>query len=551
MVGQEAGRAQKYALLVGINKYEHAEMNRPDPLQFAEEDVTELGDLLAASGYEVDLLAGPRASQAAIVEALANIAEKGSEDGVVLIALAGHGVQFEQEEEAYYCPYDTKLREAVRDGEKVLDEQGVPIIEPDPATLVKLTDIVSSFRLARAGTRVLLADCCRNDPATGRGRGVGSGIRTDLLPANTAVLLSCSEGQRSWEDSKWRHGAFFYHVLKGLREGHATVTRLQAYLEDAVPQDVKTLRDAPRQDPHPLINGRRLSFGITGRVRTAAKEREGGEERRDNVLGMKLVWCPPGQYTKGSPPTEPGRDEDEEQALVSFANGFWIGKHEVTVDQFRTYLQRAKARTEAETDGMGGYGWNESTGQIEGRDKQFNWLSTGFTLSSNHPVSNVTWNDATAFCRWLSLVEQAAFRLPTEEEWEYACRAGSRGRWGHSDSVVELERYANLADELAQAHWSRLADRDYLPANDGHIFSAPVGRYHPNAWSACDMHGNVWEWCLGQEGAAPVGETPAEAPARGGSWFSPPDDTRAANRAVQPVDSRNAFLGFRVVLESP
>src|ERR1043165_5410384 len=125
------------------------------------------------------------------------------------------------------------MREAVRDGKKVIVD-GKAVIEPDPASLVKLTDIVNQFSLSKAGTRILLADCCRNDPASGRGRGVGSGIKTDKLPANTAVLLSCSQGQRAFESRRWGHGAFFFHVLKGLRDGRGTVTKLQAYLEEAV-----------------------------------------------------------------------------------------------------------------------------------------------------------------------------------------------------------------------------------------------------------------------------------------------------------------------------
>ncbi len=213
------GQAKKYALLVGVNKYDHAEMNRPDPLKFAEADVEELAAFLRASGYEVDLLTGPKATRQALAAAIKALAKKGNADEVALVGLAGHGVQHEKDDEAYYCPFDTGMRPAERDGKPVRDSNGKQIIEPDPATLVKLTDIVAAFRLSPAGSRILLADCCRNDPTTGRGRGVGSGIRTDLLPDNTAVLLSCSRGQRAWEDKKWKHGVFFYHVLGGLRGG--------------------------------------------------------------------------------------------------------------------------------------------------------------------------------------------------------------------------------------------------------------------------------------------------------------------------------------------
>ena len=258
---------KKYALLVGVNKYEHAEMNRPTPLEYAEADVKDLAELLRESGYEVDLLTGKDATRAAVLGKIAGLAKNGTADGVVLVGLAGHGIQLEKQDDAYYCPFDTGMRLARRDGKPVKDQNGQHIVEPDPATLVKLTDIVGAFRLSPAGSRILLADCCRNDPTTGRGRGVGSGIKTDLLPANTAVLLSCSQGQRAWEDKKWGHGAFFYHVLRGLREGKGTALSLSTYLEENVAKDVKdTVPYAPKQEPYPLINGR-LEFGIDlGRV---------------------------------------------------------------------------------------------------------------------------------------------------------------------------------------------------------------------------------------------------------------------------------------------
>lgn len=169
---------KKYALLVGVNKYEHAEMNQPDPLAYAEADVTDLAALLRESGYEVDLLTGKNATRKAVGTKVEALKEKGNAEGVVIVGLAGHGVQFEKEGDALYCPFDTTMRRAVRDGKPVLDTSGKQIIEPDPVSLVRLTDIVKEFELSNAGVRILLADCCRNDPIFGRVRGVGSGITT-------------------------------------------------------------------------------------------------------------------------------------------------------------------------------------------------------------------------------------------------------------------------------------------------------------------------------------------------------------------------------------
>ena len=171
----------------------------------------------------------------------------------------------------------------------VKDSSGRDRIEPDPKTLVKLTDIVSKFGLSKAGTRILLADCCRNDLATGRGRSVGAGIKTNQLPNNTAILLSCSEGERAFEAPTWKHGAFFYHVLEGMRgraaspEGAVTVSRLNTFLEENVPRAV---RDVVRtkQTPHVIINGTSLDlriapfkeeYDLSGGYRVVSFDRDG------------------------------------------------------------------------------------------------------------------------------------------------------------------------------------------------------------------------------------------------------------------------------------
>jgi uncharacterized caspase-like protein len=207
-VGQtDTPKGKKYALLVGVNKYQRHDMNRPRQLEYAEADVTEMAKLLRAGGYKVELLTGKAATRAAIVKALENIKSEGDADGVVLVGLAGHGMQLEKDDEAYFAPYDTQMRVVERDGKVVKDKDDNPRTEGDPKTMVKLTDIVEKFRVSPAGVRILLADCSRNGPSAGRGRTVGAGIKTARLPRQTAVLLSCSEGQKAFEDKAWGHGA--------------------------------------------------------------------------------------------------------------------------------------------------------------------------------------------------------------------------------------------------------------------------------------------------------------------------------------------------------
>ena len=106
---------------------------------------------------------------------------------------------------------------------------------------------------------------------------------------------------------------------------------------------------------------------------------------------------------------------------------------------------------------------------------------------------NVSWNDAMAFCKWLSQKEGKTYRLPTEAEWEYACRAGTTTRYYSGDDPETLAKVANVADAAAKAKLTRWMGT--TKASDGYVFTSPVGQFKPNTFSLCDMHGNAWQWC--------------------------------------------------------
>ena len=138
--------------------------------------------------------------------------------------------------------------------------------------------------------------------------------------------------------------------------------------------------------------------------------------------GMKLAYIPAGKFDMGSPRQEAGRQAQEKRHEVVLTRAFYLGTHQVTVGQFRKFVDDAKYRTEGERDGKGGWGVNNK-GSLE-KDGRFTWSSPGFKQTNDHPVVLVSWNDAQAYCRWLSKKENKAYRLPTEAEWERACRAG-------------------------------------------------------------------------------------------------------------------------------
>ena len=286
----------------------------------------------------------------------------------------------------------------------------------------------------------------------------------------------------------------------------------------------------------------------------AAPERGGSVT---NSIGMKLVFVPPGKFTMGSPEGEPGREAQEVQHEVELTKGFYLGTCEVTVGQFKQFVKDTKYETDGERDGKGAYGI-DAAGKIEQMQAKFTWRCPGFEQTDDHPVVDVSWNDAKAFCRWLSTKEQKGYRLPTEAEWEYACRAGTRTAYAHGDDPEGLAGVGNGADATARARFPGWSIG--IQARDGHVFTAPVGQFKTNAFGLHDMHGNVWEWCEDwyepnnypkEKQVDPRGPATGKAKVqRGGGWSSDAKRLRSAARVGRdPAAYRGCYLGFRVVLE--
>lgn len=302
-----------------------------------------------------------------------------------------------------------------------------------------------------------------------------------------------------------------------------------------------------------------------------------------NSIGMRLVLVPAGEFAMGCDEASevlmrryPGLEAkwvDGERPLhrVRITRPFFLGRHEVTVGQFRQFVAKTGYRTDAELrgdegndgnerdvngnhGGQGGWGYARWSWSKLNRRARHHWADWGFAQADDHPVVNVSWNDAAAFCRWLSEQEGVKYRLPTEAEWEYACRAGTTTRFYCGDEMANLPMVANVRDAAAKAKfpWWKHA----LPGNDGHAFTAPVGSYSPNAFGLFDMHGNAWEWCADWYDAGYYVHSPEDDPpgpatgthrvARGGSWWLRPDIARSAFRIRVLPTERCCDTGFRV-----
>jgi formylglycine-generating enzyme required for sulfatase activity len=221
-----------------------------------------------------------------------------------------------------------------------------------------------------------------------------------------------------------------------------------------------------------------------------------------NSLEMKLAWIPPGNFVMGSPPGEKGRGDDVPHR-VTLTKGFWLGVYPVTQAQWQAVMKSNPSR-------------------FKGDDR---------------PVEQVSWYDCQEFCRKLSVREGKTYRLPTEAEWEYACRAGTTTAYCFGDDPAQLGEYA----------WYR---------GNSNQKTHPVGQKKANAWGLYDMHGNVWQWCLDWYGDYPGSDQvdpqgPAWGPARvvrGGCWGLDPRSCRSAHRYWDVPGNRYFALGCRLAL---
>ena len=261
-----------------------------------------------------------------------------------------------------------------------------------------------------------------------------------------------------------------------------------------------------------------------------------------NSIGMKLKFIESGKFLMGSPKDEDGHEDNEgPQHEVEITKPFYLGVYSVTRGQFAAFVKDDGYQTEAEKAGATGT-WQKPR------------FPSQYDQTDKDPVVEVSWNDAVRFCQWLSKKEKKTYELPTEAEWEYACRAGTKTRFWCGDKDEDLKGNANIADASLKEKWP---DASWAVAwDDGYAFTSPVGSFQANPWGLYDMHGNVWQWCadwygLYQEGSIkdPKGKESANSRVlRGGSWYYELQSCRAAYRLLYSPTYHISNIGFRVAL---
>ena len=237
----------------------------------------------------------------------------------------------------------------------------------------------------------------------------------------------------------------------------------------------------------------------------------GSTPKVETIAGVEFVFIKGGTYVMGDILSKDKIASPPHKVTV---NDLWIGKHEVTFEQYDTFCEATK-RSKPDDNGWG---------------------------RADRPVINTSWQDAIDFADWLSKKSMRKIRLPSEAEWEYAARAGTTTPywWGNKVEINMANCYG------CASQWDKQS-------------TAPIGSFSPNPWGLFDMTGNVYEWCLDTkhidyenaptDGSAWVEKKPKKHMSRGGSWFMPPVDMSSFARSWDPTDSRNNTIGIRLVME--
>ena len=247
--------------------------------------------------------------------------------------------------------------------------------------------------------------------------------------------------------------------------------------------------------------------------------KQSGEIRAENSAGVKMVWLAADSFTMGSPLNETDRDSTEGQVEVKLTEGFWLGQTEITQGQ-----------------------WTLLTGMSPWRGK------SNVREGKNYAASFISWEDANSFVEKLNSKEHGSgslpndweYSMPTEAQWEYACRGGKKSAFRFGDDPSEFDIYGWSAENAFEK---------------GERYSHEVGKKRPNEFGLHDMHGNVWEWCKDNFGAKRSGGTnpiidngqPLRVN-RGGGWNFATKCCRSASRISDAPDSRYNNLGFRIAL---
>ena len=575
-------RAEKWALLVGINNYP----NDISPLRYCVADVVAFRDALVnVAGFKkekiflmTDEVEGQmEPTNINVIMRLGILAKQIQPEDTFVFYFSGHGI--------------------VNDGSSFLLAANSNTVTQDTLEMsaVPLDRVSKILSSVKAQQLLTVIDACRNNPETGRS-GEDNVLTDDFSkgfkirrsssggqPSVSATLYACNVGERAYEWADKGHGVFSYYLLEGLNgeavnsQGEVTVTTLAEYTQGNVVKWAEEFR-GKKQTPWLSLQGGAklvLAAGVekveatvllrpTSSIDTEAEmwamvkdsseisdiedflstfpagklsplarlklkqlQRKAKAEppvEEKKKLNIKMVRIPAGQFEMGSR----NGDSDERPVHTVELDPFSISAYEITVGQYQQFVTATGHRALPDI--------------------------SKYSPTDDHPVVGVSWYDAEAFCEW------AGMRLPTEAEWEYAARGGLKGKkypWGDQEPDGSQCNFADKRSDPALRGLNAKCTHADMSADDGYAKCAPVGSFPPNGFGLYDMAGNVSEWVADRYDKNYYGQSPTKNPKgsrsgekavwRGGHWDDDANYLRLAYRDDSLPLGRSSYGGFRCV----
>lgn len=479
---------ERVALVIGNSDYQVA-----SKLKNPTNDAAAMADALGQLGFKV-----ARKTNVTITDFEKAVGDFGRSLGkgdVALFFFAGHGLQVKGEN--FLLPTEVDLTEEAQVAR----------------TCYKVDGVLDAMESAQAGLKIVILDSCRDNPLP---RSFARSSKHGLAeiknrPRGTIIAFSTAPGQTA-QDGKGRNSPYTKHLVAELTRRPAAGLELRDVFFDAS----AAVLDESGQEPWLNIDATIRKYYLWRDDATSPSAKS-----FTNGFGMEMLFVPSGKFTMGSPASEKGRQANEDQVDVTLTKSYFLGQTEVTQGQWRSV--------------MGTEPW-------KGKDfvKEFAGCAATY----------VSWDDAQEFCKKLSEKEGKRYRLPSEAEWEYACRGGTTTAYSYGGEATNLEDYAWFSKNAQVI---------------GNRFAHEVGRKKANPFGLHDMHGNLREWCAdmynsqlagGRDPLATSGPTVVDATNgsfrayRGGCWLSSSESCRSAYREREESWLRSHLFGFRVALSS-
>jgi formylglycine-generating enzyme required for sulfatase activity len=520
---------QRIALVIGNGNYESAPLRNPP------NDAQTMAGVLRDLGF--DVTERQNLDQKEMKKEIQAFGQKLLKGGVGLFYYAGHGMQVNGRN--YLIPVGAQIEH-----EKQVEYEAVDV-----------GAVMAEMDHARNRLNIVILDACRDNPFARSFRSGAQGLASMNAPTGTLVAYATAPGSVA-NDGTGDNGIYTGELIKAMTIQGLRVEDVFKQVRSAVrettqgrqvPWESSSLEGdfyfkapmpvaAPAVVPErtasvaPAVAPERSSAVAPAQPSRAESTMRTTKTWKEPVTGMEFVWIPAGCFLMGSPQNEAGREVDEGPVHEVCLDGFWIGKTEVTNGQYRTFHKHHNS-------------------------KNFQGLSLN---GDNQPAVYVAWEDADSYAQWLTTQNggQNKFRLPTEAEWEYVCRAGSDTSryWGEdSNQACESE---NVGDQTVKKLWGW---EDVHTCDDGYGATAAVGSFQPNPFGLYDILGNVWEWCqdiysvdayVNHDHKNPIYSNQSggsDRVIRGGNWNGPPHNVRCARRGSGLPKAMNDDLGFRLV----